>query len=130
MPEELSRNCFDVILQHDWSIEQCLLHIRVFFGWKTKSPCFDLFTYWLMKQITNTVPKPFFRVIRKSLYPKYGLLKIFNVVMNLLGKSAARPPDDFDHFCPKLCLNCQSLFSNLVNMTTATIWPAKETNNA
>ena len=33
-----------------------------------KSPCFDLFTYWLMKQITNTVPKPFFKVIRKSLY--------------------------------------------------------------
>ena len=24
MPEELSRNCFDVILQYDWSIEQCL----------------------------------------------------------------------------------------------------------
>ena len=23
---------FDVILQHDWPIEQCLLHIRVFFG--------------------------------------------------------------------------------------------------
>ena len=49
MPEELSRNCFDVILQHDWSIEQCLLHIRVFFGGKTKSPCFVL-----IKQITNT----------------------------------------------------------------------------
>ena len=30
MPEELSRNRFDVILQHDWSIEQCFLHIRVF----------------------------------------------------------------------------------------------------
>ena len=70
--QELSRNQsilrFDVILQHDWPIEQCLHHIRVFFGGKTKSPCFDLFTYWLMKQITNTVPKPFFKVIRKSLY--------------------------------------------------------------
>ena len=54
MPEELSRNRFDVILQHDWSIEQCLLHIRVFFGGKTKSPCFVLFTHWLIKQITNT----------------------------------------------------------------------------
>ena len=51
MPEELSRNCFDVILQHDWSIEQCLLHIRVFFGGKTKSPCFVLFIHWLIKQI-------------------------------------------------------------------------------
>ena len=54
MPEELSRNCFDVILQHDWSIEQCLLHIRVFFGGKTKSPCFVLLIHWLIKQITNT----------------------------------------------------------------------------
>ena len=37
---ELSRNQsilhFDVILQHDWPIEQCLLHIRVFFGGKTR----------------------------------------------------------------------------------------------
>ena len=44
---------FDIILQHDWPIEQCLLHIRVFFGGKTKRPCFDLFIYWLIKQITN-----------------------------------------------------------------------------
>ena len=55
---ELSRNQsvlrFDVILQHDWPIEQCFLHTRVFFGGKTKSPCFDLFTHWLIKQITNT----------------------------------------------------------------------------
>ena len=40
--QERSRNQpilpFDVILQHDWSIEQCLLHIRVFFGGKTKTP--------------------------------------------------------------------------------------------
>ena len=36
----LSRNQsilrFDVILQHDWPIEQCLLHIRVFFGGKRR----------------------------------------------------------------------------------------------
>ena len=58
LPQELSRNQpilrFDIILQHDWPIEQCLLHIRVFFGGKTKRPCFDLFTHWLIKQITNT----------------------------------------------------------------------------
>ena len=51
---ELSRNQsilrFDVILQHDWPIEQCLLHIRVFFVEKTKSSCFDLFIHWLIKQ--------------------------------------------------------------------------------
>ena len=54
MPEELSRNQlilrFDVILQHDWPIEQCLLHIRVFFGRKKKSPCFDLFIHWLINK--------------------------------------------------------------------------------
>ena len=42
---ELSRNQpihgFDVVLQHNWPIKQCLLHIRVFFGGKTKRPCFD-----------------------------------------------------------------------------------------
>ena len=62
---ELSRNqpilrC-DVILQHDWPIEQCLLHIRVFFGGKTKSPCFDLFIHWLIKLITSTYRNHFSR---------------------------------------------------------------------
>ena len=55
---ELSRNqstlCFDVMLQHHWQIEGCPLHIRVFFGGKTKSPYFDLFIHWLIKQIMNT----------------------------------------------------------------------------
>ena len=62
---ELSRNQwilrFDVILQHDWPIKQCLLHIRVFFGGKKKSPCFDLFIHWLMKQMTNTYRNHFSR---------------------------------------------------------------------
>ena len=62
---ELSRNqsilCFNIILQHDWSIEQCHLHFRVFFGGKTKSPCFDLFIHWLIKQITNTYRNHFSR---------------------------------------------------------------------
>ena len=38
--KKLSKNqpilLFDVILQHDWPIEQCLLHIRVFFGGKRR----------------------------------------------------------------------------------------------
>ena len=43
---EISRYfAFGVILRHDWPIEQCLLHIRVFFGGKTKRPCFDLFIH-------------------------------------------------------------------------------------
>ena len=54
MPEELSRNQlilrFHVILQRDWPIEQCLLHIRVFFGRKKKSPCLDLFIHWLINK--------------------------------------------------------------------------------
>ena len=66
---ELSRNQsilrFDVILQHDWSIEQCLLHIRVFFGGKTKRPCFVPLAD---KTNDEHLPKPFFKVIRKSLY--------------------------------------------------------------
>ena len=41
---------FDVILQHDWLIEQCLLHKWIFSGGKTKRPCFDLFSHWLIKQ--------------------------------------------------------------------------------
>ena len=61
LPLELSRNqsklYFDVILQHGWPIEQCLLHIWVFFGGKTKR---------------------FFNVIRKSLYDKYSLAVAFN----------------------------------------------------
>ena len=52
---------FDVILEHDWLIKQCLLHIRVFFGGKTKRPCFDLFIHWLIKQITNTSRNHFSR---------------------------------------------------------------------
>ena len=62
---ELSRNQsilhFDVILQHDWPIEECLLHMRIFFGEETKSPCFDLFIHWLIKQITNTYENHFSR---------------------------------------------------------------------
>ena len=41
-------------------IEQCLLHIRVFFGGKTKRPCFDLFIHWLIKQIANSYRNHFF----------------------------------------------------------------------
>ena len=63
---ELSRNQsilrFDVILQHDWPIEQWLLHIRVFFGGKTKSPWFDVFIHWLIKQMTNTYRNHFSRL--------------------------------------------------------------------
>ena len=65
MPEELSRNQsilrFDVILQNDWPIEQFLLHIRIFFGEKTKRPCFDLFIHWLIKQIMNNYRNHFSR---------------------------------------------------------------------
>ena len=65
---ELSRNKsilrFDVLrqsLQHYWPIEQYLRHIRDFFGGKTKSPCFDLFIHWLIKQVTNTYRNHFSR---------------------------------------------------------------------
>ena len=38
-----------------------ILLIRVFFGGKTKSPSFDLFIHWLIKQITNTYLNHFSR---------------------------------------------------------------------
>ena len=63
--QELSRNKpilrFDVILQHNWPIEQCLLHIKVFFGREKKRPWSDLFIRWLIKQITNTYQNHFSR---------------------------------------------------------------------
>ena len=55
---QLSRNqpivCFDVILQHDWPIEQHLLYTKVFFDRITQRRCFDLFIHWLIKQQTRT----------------------------------------------------------------------------
>ena len=58
MPEnflEISRHfaltsCCNTIGQS----KDALFHIRVFFGGKTKSPYFDLFIHWLIKQIMNT----------------------------------------------------------------------------
>ena len=52
---------FDVIPQHDWPIEQDLLHIRGFFDGKTKRLCFDLFIHWLIKQMKNTYRNHFSR---------------------------------------------------------------------
>ena len=52
---------FDVMLQHHWPIEQCLPHTRVFFGGKTKSPRFDLFIHWLIKQIMDIYRNQFSR---------------------------------------------------------------------
>ena len=69
---ELCRNQptlgFDVILQHDWPIEKCLLHIRVFFGGKTKRPRFDLFIRWLIKQITKLTETIFQGRMKIALY--------------------------------------------------------------
>ena len=61
---------FDVILRLDCPIEQCLLHIRVFFGGKTKSTCFDLVIHWLIKQITNTYRNHFSRSYENRSIPR------------------------------------------------------------
>ena len=75
MPEELSRNQsilrFDVIPQHDWPIEQCLFHTEIFFGRKTRSLCL-IFHPLGDKTNNELLPKPFFEVIRKSLYSSTG----------------------------------------------------------
>ena len=70
---ELSRNQptlrFDVILQHDWPIEQCLLHIRVFFGGGgNEESMFWCFHPLADKTNNEHLLKPFFKVILKSLY--------------------------------------------------------------
>ena len=68
---ELSRNQpilhFDVILQHDWPIEQCLLHVRVSLAGKRRGHVLSF--HPLADETKNEhLPKPFFKVIRKSLY--------------------------------------------------------------
>jgi len=73
MPEELSRNRFDIILQHDWSIEQCLLHIRVFVWRENEEFMFCSFHPLADKTNNEHLPKPFFKDIRKSLYRLYLL---------------------------------------------------------
>ena len=58
---------FDAILQHGWPIEQRLPYIRVF--WREKEEAM----FWSFHPLTDKTnnehsPKPFFKVIRKSLY--------------------------------------------------------------
>ena len=81
---ELSRNQsilhFDVILQHNWPIEQSLLFIRVFFGGKTKSPCFDLFIHWLIKQTTNA----YWNYFSKSYENRSNCVHIHSVVGSMI----------------------------------------------
>ena len=79
--KKLSRNqpipCFDVILQLDWPVEKCLLHIRIFFGGKTHRLCFDLSIHRLIKQITNTYRNHFSRSYEnRSMLKKYQYSKI------------------------------------------------------
>ena len=60
----------------------CLLHIRVFFGGKTKRPCFDLFIHWLIKQITNTYRNHFSRsrsYENRSIYLKF-FFRVFSKI--------------------------------------------------
>ena len=54
-------------------------HVRVFFGGKTKRPCFDLFIHWLMKQIRNTYRNHFSRS-----YENRSILQITGVVLGVV----------------------------------------------
>ena len=81
-PRNQSILCFDVILQRDWPIEQCLLHIRVFFGEKTKRPCFDLFIHSLIKQITNTYRNHFQGHTKIALTDYRKQFQCLNIVFN------------------------------------------------
>ena len=64
MSEELSRNQtilgFDVILHLTIGWSNNAFSMLGFFLWQEmKSPCFDLFIHWLIKQITNTYQNHF-----------------------------------------------------------------------
>ena len=83
MPENFLETCqpilrYDVILQHDWPIEQCLFHIRVFFGGKTKRPW--SFHPLAVKTNIEHLPKPFFKVMKIAL-PKEILLLVFDKLL-------------------------------------------------
>ena len=103
-PRELSRNQpilrFDVILQDDWPIEQCLRHIRILFGVKTKRPCFDLFIHWLIKQIKNTYRNHFSRSYENRFI-------VFIIILpyrqkyryKILKKDEAREPKEANKAC-------------------------------
>ena len=59
--------------------------VRVFFGGKTESPCFDLFIHWLIKQITNTYRNHFLRSC-KTWWGKFHKLNFKKIVRNLSDK--------------------------------------------
>ena len=72
----------DTVLWHhtatrlaNWTI--CLLYIRVFLAGKTKSPCFDLFIHWLIKQITNTYQNHFSRSYKNHSNCRNSILMMF-----------------------------------------------------
>ena len=94
------------MLQHDWPIELCFLHIRVFFGRKTKSTYLDLFIHWLIKQITSTYRNHFsrsyenrsiriFMDVKKTLAEGYVAEKFLQILVlkkNLTPTKLPHPP--------------------------------------
>ena len=91
---ELSRNQsilrFDVTLQLDWAIEQCLLNVRVFFGGKTKSPCFPSFHPLADKINNGHLTKPFSRLYEnrsfRSVHTEIGITGRLNSPMVLMSE--------------------------------------------
>ena len=82
---ELSRNQsilrFDATLQHDWPIEQCLLHIRVF-SRENEEAMFCLFIHWQIKQrkLTKTYQSHFSRSNENRSMQKWSLPYIFVLI--------------------------------------------------
>ena len=51
----LEINCYFTLTTYCYTIGQSNNAFSILgFGWKTKSPCFDLLSHWLIKQITNS----------------------------------------------------------------------------
>ena len=102
---ELSRNQsilrFDVILQHNWPIEQWVLHIRVF-RWREKElkwPCFHLFIHWLIKQITKTYQNHFSRSYKNSSNLYFSNLPIIRTNFGTFCQGSSKNRDSTVYIC-------------------------------
>ena len=68
-------------------------HVRVFFGGKTKRPCFDLFIHWLMKQIRNTYRNHFSRSYENRSITPREFNSLSEVPLNKVQKHVKLPKE-------------------------------------
>ena len=122
--------------RHDWPIEQCLLHIRVFSGGKTKRPCFHLPIHWLIKEITNTYRNHFSRSYENRPIPQFLNWRLKEALVLHTGFAQASYPtrhlkiaryskENLCLLCLIFTLSTEKLFYNQQQLsvnTQVTIW--------